>query len=286
MYCVIYVSSIPFLYHFCRVGGAYDERRFLDERYTRDNSYPRDAFHPDNREDYPPPAPSASGIWSQSRRRSYEDEYPIDRGSRRYEKPYNESYQDLDAFNEHEFDTYQDFDRFRDDYRSLSNVRDHGIDRLDRFGSRERDDYAYDDYDYKSNVAHQKRDDSYERDYDYGRYRYDSDYDRGSRREGTWRRRESRDRERDKRGSSWDRDPSPHRRHDRSKSRGRDDRSRSRSPRGRSHGRNYREDSYEENRHERSERRRDREEKRDREHYSVVCFLGHSLLFYPLFMTE
>lgn len=286
MYCVIYVSSIPFLYHFCRVGGAYDERRFLDERYTRDNSYPRDAFHPDNREDYPPPAPSASGIWSQSRRRSYEDEYPIDRGSRRYEKPYNESYHDLDAFNEHEFDTYQDFDRFRDDYRSLSNVRDHGIDRLDRFGSRERDDYAYDDYDYKSNVAHQKRDDSYERDYDYGRYRYDSDYDRGSRREGTWRRRESRDRERDKRGSSWDRDPSPHRRHDRSKSRGRDDRSRSRSPRGRSHGRNYREDSYEENRHERSERRRDREEKREREHYSVVCFLGHSLLFYPLFTRE
>ncbi|XP_023527103.1 SUPPRESSOR OF ABI3-5 isoform X1 [Cucurbita pepo subsp. pepo] len=255
-----------------RVGGAYDERRFLDERYTRDNSYPRDAFHHDiaNREDYAPPAPSASGLWSQSRRRSYEDDYPIDRGSRRYERPYNESYHDLDAFNEHEIDTYQDFDRSRDGYRSVSNLRDHGIDRLDRFGSRERDDYAYDDYDYKSNVAHPKRDDSYERDYDHGRYRYDSDYDRGSRREGNWRRRESRDRERDKRCSSWDRDQSPHRRHDRSKSRGRDSHSRSRSPRSRSHGRNYREDSYDDDRHERSERRRDREEKRDREHYSVA----------------
>ncbi|XP_038685999.1 SUPPRESSOR OF ABI3-5 isoform X2 [Tripterygium wilfordii] len=246
-----------------RGGGSYDERRFLDERYSRDNLYPRNAFHRDiiDRDNYPPP-PHTPGIWPQSRRRSYEEEYPLDRESRRHEKPYADSYNEMETYRDP--DAFQEYDKFRDGYRSIDNYSDH---LPARFGGRDRDDYAYDDYDYKHRVSHQNRGASHDRDYDYGRNSYDSDYDRGGKRDGTWRRR---DRERDKRGLSGDRDQSPHRRHERSRSRGQDDRSRSRSSRSRSRGRSHREDSYDDGRYERGEKRRDREEKRHREHYSVA----------------
>ncbi|KAL6999354.1 hypothetical protein U1Q18_000515 [Sarracenia purpurea var. burkii] len=177
-----------------------------------------------------------------------------------------DAYREADKY--HEIDTFQEYDKFRDGYRSIDNYRDHGYDRPARYGGRERDDYAYDDYAYRSRISHQSREDSRERDYDYGRHSYDSDYDRGSRRESSWRSRESRDRDRDKRCLSREKDRSPHRRHERSRSRGHNDRPRSRSPRGRSHGRSYREDSYDDSRHDRSEKRRDREH--HHENYSVA----------------
>ncbi|XP_047968015.1 SUPPRESSOR OF ABI3-5 isoform X5 [Salvia hispanica] len=214
-----------------RDDGSYDDRRFIDERFSRDNIYPRGAFHRDvlERDNYPPP-PSSVGMWPQTRRRSYEEEYSLDRDIRRHEKPPS------------------------------------------RYGGRDREDYAYDDYDYRSRVSHQSKEDSRDRDYDHGRHSYDSDYERSGRRDGNWRRRESRDREWDKRGVSRERDESPYRRHEhspsrsRSRSRGRDDRARSKSPRGRSHGRSYREDSYEDSRYERGDRRRDREDRRQINH--------------------
>ncbi|XP_015583178.1 SUPPRESSOR OF ABI3-5 isoform X2 [Ricinus communis] len=252
-----------------RVGGSYDERRFHDERYARDNVYPRNAFPRDaiERESYPPPP--AIGLWPQSRR-SYEEEYTLDRDSRRHEKPYMDSYHDLDAFRDREIDSYEELDKFRDGYRNMDNYRDQGFDRPVRFGGRDRDDYPYDDYDYRPRVSSQSREVSSDRDYEYGRQSYDSDYERGSRRDGSWRRRDSRERERDKRDLSRERDQSPRRRHERSRSRGRDDCPRSRSPRGRSHGRSQREDSYDDGRYDRSERRRDRDEKRQRGSYTVA----------------
>ncbi|XP_050108424.1 SUPPRESSOR OF ABI3-5-like isoform X3 [Malus sylvestris] len=187
-----------------------------------------------------------------------------------------DSYHEMDNFLDHDSDTFQDFDKFRDSYRSV-NYRDPGFDRIARFGGRDRDDYAYDDFDSRPRSTHQNREDSRERDYDYGRYSYDSDYDGSSRRDGNWRRRgsrESRDRERDKKCLSRETEQSPHRRHEQSRSRsisrGHDDRPRSRSPRGRSHGRSHREDSYDDGRYEGTDKRRDRDEKRHREHYSVA----------------
>ncbi|XP_042025178.1 SUPPRESSOR OF ABI3-5-like isoform X5 [Salvia splendens] len=144
--------------------------------------------------------------------------------------------------------------------------------RPSRYGGRDREDYGYDDYDYRSRASHQSKEDSRDRDYDHGRHSYDSDYERSGRRDGNWRRRESRDREWDKRGVSRERDESPYRRHEhspshsRSRSRDRDDWARSKSPRGRSHGRSYREDSYEDSRYERGDRRRDREDRRQNNH--------------------
>ncbi|XP_027347442.1 SUPPRESSOR OF ABI3-5 isoform X4 [Abrus precatorius] len=198
----------------------------------------------------------------------------------------------MDGFRDREIDTYPEYDKFRDGYSSIENYSDRGYDKPARFVGHDRDDYAYDDYGYKSRASHHRREDSHERDYDHGRHSYDSDYERGSRRDSNWRRRESRDRERDKRCLSRERDLSPHRRHERShshsrsrsrsrshshshsrsrsQSRGYDDHSRSRSPRGRSHGRSYREDSYADGRYDKSERRRDRDDKRQREHYSVA----------------
>ncbi|KAK6256125.1 hypothetical protein SCA6_017430 [Theobroma cacao] len=252
-----------------RVGGSYDERRFLDERYSRDNVYPRSAYHREflERDNHSTPS-AAAAIWSQSRRRSYEEEYPHDRDSRHNQKPYVDSYSDMDTFRDHEITSFQDFDKFRDGYRGVDNFRDHEFDRPSRCGGRERDDYSYDDYDYRPRVSHQSREDSLERDYEYGRHSYDSDYESGSRRDGNWRRRESRDRDR----LSRERDQSPHKRHERSRSRsrGRDGRPRSRSPRSRNHGRSHREDSYDDGRNEKIEKRRDREEKYQRGHYSVA----------------
>ncbi|XP_051144506.1 SUPPRESSOR OF ABI3-5 isoform X2 [Andrographis paniculata] len=213
-----------------RDGGSYDDRRFIDERFSRENVYPRGAFHRDvlESDNYPPP-PLSVGMWPQTRRRGYEEEY--------YER----------------------------DYR-----------RPARYGGRDHDDYGYDDYDYKSRGTQQSRGDSRDKDYDYGRSSYDSDYDRGSRRDGNWRRRESRDREWDRRGVSREMDESPYRRHEhspsrsRSRSHGRDDRLKSRSPRGRSLSRSHREDSYDDSRYDRSDRRRDRDDRRYHDHYSVA----------------
>uniref|UniRef100_A0A6N2NDV3 RRM domain-containing protein n=1 Tax=Salix viminalis TaxID=40686 RepID=A0A6N2NDV3_SALVM len=235
-----------------RTGGSYDNRRFINDRYSRDNVCPRNAFHRDSleRENYPPPAVD---VWPQSRRRSYEEEYPIERESRRHERPYFDSYHDMDAVLD------------RDGYHNIENYRDHKFDRASRFGEQDHDDYAYDDYDYKSRTSYRKMGDSCERDYEYGRHSYDSDYERGRRRDGNWRRRESHDRERDKRALIQEKSQSPHRWHEQSRSRGYDDHPRSRSPRSRS----QQEDSYDDGRHERNERR-DREDKRHPGHYDMA----------------
>ncbi|KAL9224378.1 hypothetical protein vseg_000415 [Gypsophila vaccaria] len=233
-----------------RVGAAYDDRRFVDDRFHGDSSYSRGAYNRDvDRDKYAASPPV--GLWPQTRRRDYEEEYPLDREPRRHDKSYVESYNEIDDI--------------------------HGGDRSGRYGIRDRDEYTYDDYEYRH-----RRDSSHDRDYDYGKRSHDSDYDR-SRRDGSWRRHDSRDRDRDRdrkevsrdrREVSRDRDLSPYKRRDlsrsRSHSRGRDDRSKSRSPRARSRGRSrsYREDSYDD-RYDRFERRRDREEKR-RDHYSVA----------------
>ncbi|KAK4278209.1 hypothetical protein QN277_016086 [Acacia crassicarpa] len=276
-----------------RVGGSYDERRFIDERYSRDNIYPRGAFHRDglDREAFPPSGP-AVGHWSESKRRGYDEDYLLDKESRRLQRPYYDSYQQIDAFRDREVDMYPEFEKFQDGYASIENYDDRGYDKPGRFGGHDRDDYAYDDYGYRSRASHHYREDSHDRDLDHVRHSHDSDYGKG-RRDGNWRRRESRDREHDRRYPSRERDLSPRKRHERSRSRSRsssqsrsrshshshsrsrsqshgyDDRPRSRSPRGRSHGRSYREDSYPDSRYERSEKRRDREERR-RDHYSVA----------------
>ncbi|KAI4307786.1 hypothetical protein L6164_030932 [Bauhinia variegata] len=269
-----------------RVGGAYDERRYIDERYSRDSVYQRNAFSHDvlEREAYPPPGP-AVGHWGQSKRRGYDEDYPLDRDSRRLQRPY--SYHQIEAFRDRDIETYAEFDKFHDGYAGIENYADRGYDKPPRFGGHHRDDYAYDDYGYRSHVSHNHREDSRERDYNHDRRSYDSDYERG-RRDSNKRRHESHDRDCNKRCLSREKDLSPHRRHGRSHSRshsqslshshsrsrsrshGYDDRPRSRSPRGRSHGQSYREDSYADSRNERSEKRRDREEKHQREHYSVA----------------
>ncbi|KAE8709331.1 hypothetical protein F3Y22_tig00110332pilonHSYRG01330 [Hibiscus syriacus] len=137
---------------------SYDERRYLVERYSRDNVYFRGSYHIDflERENQSAP-PAASGIWSQSRRTTYEEEYPHNRDSRRHQKPYADSYSDMDTFRDHEITQFQDFDKFRDGYHGVDNFRNHEFDRSSKFGGRERDS-SYDDYDYRPRISHQSRD--------------------------------------------------------------------------------------------------------------------------------
>ncbi|KAL5990213.1 hypothetical protein ACLOJK_011110 [Asimina triloba] len=266
-----------------QVGGSYNGRNFLDEGFSRDSVYPRSTFHRDlNDRDSYPTQPPVHGIWSQPRS-SFDEEYAHFREPRAHEKPYHDSFHEMDGFRDtdkyREVEIFQHVDKFHDNYRNVDsyrnteNYRDYGFDRPGRFAGRERGEFGGDDFDHRYRSSRQSREDSRERDYDGGRYNYDSDHERERResRDRSWKRRESRDRERDRRGSSRERDQSPHRRQrDRSHSHGHDERPRSRSPRGRSHGRSHREDSYEDNRQERRDRRRDWDERRHYEHSSVA----------------
>ncbi|KAK9121550.1 hypothetical protein Syun_019167 [Stephania yunnanensis] len=263
-----------------RVGGSYSGRRYFDEGVSRGNIYTRGAFHQEllDRDTYPPP--STVSAWGQPRRRGPDVDYALTRESRRHEKPYVDAFHDMDGFRGGEkyrdADNFQEGDKFRDDYHTTDSYRDvdaynsHGFDRSTRLGGRDRNEFSVDEYDYRHRLSHQNRESSREKDYDYGRSSYDSDYDKGSRRDGGWRRRDSRDRDRDKRDLSRERDQTSHRRHERSSSYGHEDRVRSRSPRGRSHGRSHREDSYDDGRYDRDDKRRDHDEKRSQEYSSVA----------------
>ncbi|XP_066306895.1 SUPPRESSOR OF ABI3-5-like isoform X1 [Miscanthus floridulus] len=235
-----------------RSGGSYNGRRSVDEGFPRD-SYGRGAFCQDahDRNMYAPP-PSVGGMWSQPRR-NHDEEYATTRDHRRHDTNYRNDGK------HHEFDSYRGVDRLRDNYHATDNYyesgshRDFGVDRSKRIGSRERAEF-HGEFEDRYRSSHQSRDDSYERDHEYGRYGYDSDYERG-RRDSSWRRRDSCESERERSGVSREREESPYMRHSRSRSRGRDDRSRSRSrsrsPRARSHGRNQRDGLYDDNRFDR-----------------------------------
>ncbi|XP_047092817.1 SUPPRESSOR OF ABI3-5-like isoform X1 [Lolium rigidum] len=127
-----------------------------------------------------------------------------------------------------------------------------------RVGSRDRGEFGAQFED-----RYQSREDSFERDHQYGRYSCDSDFEKG-RRESSWRRHDSFEHERERKGLSHERDGSPYARHSRSRSRGHDNRSRSRSrsrsPRGKSHSRSQR-DGYDDNRFDRR-REQDWDERR------------------------
>ncbi|ESQ45054.1 hypothetical protein EUTSA_v10010093mg [Eutrema salsugineum] len=236
-----------------RFGVSYDEG-YPDKRLLRDDVY-----------NYPP-GHDTLGPLPQSRRQNYEENYP--RELRRQDKPYTDT--------SHAAGYYHDIEvGSRNGY-----YRDHGHEGSSRYDGR--DDYSCSDYNYRSRNYHHNRDDSRERDYDYARRSYDSDYERGSVRDGNRKSRDSQDREWDSRDREWDsrdrewdkrcysRERSPHKRYEKSRSRsaGRDEFSRSRSPRGRSHGRSYREDSYEDDHWHESERRREYEDRHNQDHFS------------------
>lgn len=97
VYCILSLLPIALASScFGRDGGSYDDRRFVDERFSRENVYPRGAFQRDvlERDNYPPP-PSSVGMWPQTRRRSYEEVHSFDRDIRRHEKLYVVSYYEL-----------------------------------------------------------------------------------------------------------------------------------------------------------------------------------------------
>lgn len=76
------------------VGSAYNDRRYIDERFPRDNTYSRGTFH--ERDNYAVAAPV--GLWSQERRRGYEEEYPLEREPRRHDKSFLEPYREIDTY--------------------------------------------------------------------------------------------------------------------------------------------------------------------------------------------
>ncbi|XP_010427092.1 PREDICTED: SUPPRESSOR OF ABI3-5 isoform X1 [Camelina sativa] len=241
-----------------RFGVSYDEG-YPDERLMRD----------DDGYSYPP-GQNTLGALPQSRRRNYEENYS--RELRRQEKPYMDSNYAADYYHDSEVAS-------RNGY-----YRDHEHERSSRYDGR--DDYSGSDYTHRSRNYHHSREASREKSYDYTRRSYDSDYERGSVRDGNRKSRDPQDRGRDSRDRVWDsrdrdwdkrcfsreRDESPHKRYEKSQSRstGRGEFARSRSPRGRSHGRSYREDSYEGDHWHESERRREYQDRHDQDHFSAT----------------
>ncbi|KAL6888467.1 hypothetical protein ACP4OV_009493 [Aristida adscensionis] len=235
-----------------RAGGSYNGRRSVDEGFPRD-SYGRGEFcqDPHDRNMYPPPS-SVGTMWAQPRR-DHDEDYASARDYRRHGTDYRNDGK------HHDFDSCRGVDRLRDNYHTADNHyesgshRDFGVDRNKRIGSRDRTEF-HGEFEDRYRSSHESRENSYERDHEYGRYSYDSDYERG-RRDGSWRRHDSFENERDRRGLSDERGESPYIRHSRSRSRGHDERSRSRSrsrsPRARSRGRSQRDGFYDDNRFDR-----------------------------------
>ncbi|XP_042403912.1 SUPPRESSOR OF ABI3-5-like isoform X3 [Zingiber officinale] len=257
-----------------RSGGSYGGgRRFLSDGFPRDSGYPRNSFHHDmlDRDIYPPP--HVPGVWSHPRR-NFDEEYALIRDSRRNVEPYH----DVDNFGDptsyREANSFHDVDKFRDRYRSMEryndadSYHDYRYDKHGRFGDRDREEVC-NDYEVRHHTSHRNREDSRDRDFDYERYNYDSDHER-SKGEGSWRRRGSHDRDHEKRGLSREKDQSPYKQRERSRSRGCDDRSRSRSPRSRSR-RSHREDSYDDVRYDRNDRRWDYDHDEKRYNDSFVA---------------
>ncbi|ANM63792.1 suppressor of abi3-5 [Arabidopsis thaliana] len=217
-----------------------------------------------------PPGHNTLGDLPQSRKRNYEENYPSE--LRRQEKPYIDSNYAADYYHDSEAGSRN------------GHYRDHEHERSSRYDGC--DDYSCNDNNYRSKNYHHSRDDGREKDYDYTRRSYDSEYERASVRDGSRKSRDPQDRERNSRDREWDsrdrewdkrcysreRDESPHKRYEKSRSRstGRGEFSRSRSPRGRSHGRSYREDSYEGDHWNESERRREYEDRHNQDHFSAT----------------
>ncbi|KAL5990209.1 hypothetical protein ACLOJK_011106 [Asimina triloba] len=253
--------------------GLCNGRNLLDEGFSKDDAYPRSGFHRGDvhdRDSYLPQAP-VHGAWPQPRS-SLDEGHAHFREPRTHEKPYHDSFHEAVGFHDAdkctEMAKFQRVDKFRDNYRhvnsydSTDKCRDYGFDRPGRFVGKDADEFGSDDYDHWCHSSRQSTEDSRDRYYDADRYYYDSDHEREGResRDRSGKSLESYDRERD-RYSNRERDQSPRRRHDRSCSHGHDEQSRSRSPHGRSHVRSHREGSYEHNRRERRDRRRDWDEK-------------------------
>lgn len=264
----LYIFSVPpLLKSSYRFGVSYDE------------GYPDERLMPDDVYNYPP-GHKTLGALPHSRRQNYDENYP--RELRRQEKPYIDSNYAADYYHDSEVGSHNGY-------------RDHEHERSSRYDGRE--DSSCRDYNYRSRNYHHNREDSRDKDYDYARRSYDSDYERGSVRDGNRKSRDPQDRERDSRDRGWDsrdrdwdwdkrcfsreRDESPHKRYEKSRSRstGRGEFSRSRSPRGRSHGRSYRENSYEGDHWHESERRREYEDRHDQDHFCAVYIILPSLVY-------
>ncbi|KAG0457438.1 hypothetical protein HPP92_022595 [Vanilla planifolia] len=246
-----------------RAGGSFGSRRVSNERFPRDSMYPQNAYQGEMFENELYSSAPASSLWPHSRRRHFDDEYSYNRVSRRPTGPFH----GLDNFSDpkkyHEIDSFHDIDRFHDryqhaeSYHDVDGYDDYALERHARSGTRARVDDG-DNYDLRHRGSRESRETSREREYSIGRYNYESDHDKG-RKEGSWRRRDSREYDREKKGLIWERDQSPYGKHfDHSRSVGRDDRSRSRSPRGRTRSHSgYREDNYDDDCYDRHEKRQD-----------------------------
>ncbi|KAI3977878.1 hypothetical protein MKX01_036718 [Papaver californicum] len=244
----------------------YDRGGKRDDSWKRHDSRERDkkslSLEILMRDSAPPPA---VGTWPQPRRKGFDEESALARDSRQHDNPYGDSLHELDRLQEpkkyREIDNFQVVDKYQDSYHGIDRYYDHGYDGPGRLSGCTRADFPPDDFDYRHHI-------SLTTEVSHERSCYDSDHDRGGKRYDSWKRHDSR--ERDKKSLSRERDQSPQRRRQHSCSRGNDDHQRSRSPRGCSHRRSYLKERYEESRHGSSGRQMNQDDRRSQDHSSVV----------------
>ncbi|KAI3840696.1 hypothetical protein MKW92_012684 [Papaver armeniacum] len=192
-------------------GGTYKRKRFTEVEFPREATSPSYASYLETlmRDSAPPPAVSTC---PQPRRKGFDEESALARDSSQHDKPYGDSFHELDRLQEakkyHEIDNSQVVDKFQDSYHGTDSCYDHGYDGPERLSGCNRADFPPDDSDYDRGGKRDdswKRRDSRERDKkSLSRERDQSDYDRGDKRDDSWKRRDSR--ERDKKSLSRERD--------------------------------------------------------------------------------
>ncbi|XP_026403613.1 uncharacterized protein LOC113298934 isoform X3 [Papaver somniferum] len=112
-------------------GGTYNRKRFPEEGFPREATSPSYASYLETlmRDSGPPPA---VGTWPQPRRKGFDEESALARDSRQHDKPYGDSFRELDRLQEPkkycEIDNFQVVDKYPDSYRGFDSYYNHGHD--------------------------------------------------------------------------------------------------------------------------------------------------------------
>ncbi|KAI3963696.1 hypothetical protein MKW98_021936 [Papaver atlanticum] len=183
-------------------GGTYKRRRFTEGEFSRGATSPSYASYLETLMQDTAPQP-AVGTWPQPRRKGFDEESALARDSRQHDKPYGYSFHELDRLQEpkkyHNIDNSQVVDKYQDSYHGTDSYHNHGHNGPERLSGCSHAYCPPDDFDYRPCISVTKE-------VSHDQSCYDSDYDRAGKRDDSWKRRDSR--KRDKKSLSRERDQS------------------------------------------------------------------------------
>ncbi|KAI3873133.1 hypothetical protein MKX03_031509 [Papaver bracteatum] len=185
-------------------GGTCKRRRFTEGEFSRGATSPSYASYLETLMQDSAPQP-AVGTWPQPRRKRFDEESALARDSRQHDKPYGYSFHELDRLQEpkkyHNIDNSQVVDKYQDSYHGTGSYHNHGHNGPERLSGCSHAYCPPDGFAYRPCISVTKE-------VSHDQSCYDSDYDRAGKRDDSWKRRDSR--KRDKKSLSRERDQSYH----------------------------------------------------------------------------